>query len=72
MASTGEKCEQSGLYMVSGACGHAAQRAVQRDHLLPHCPICGGRSRWTLLREYFAFSQHSVWSDTVNGRAALD
>jgi hypothetical protein len=54
MATTGEKCEHSGLYLVSGACGHAVQRAAKRGHVLPACPICEARAGWTLLREFFA------------------
>jgi hypothetical protein len=54
MATTGDKCERTGLYLVSGACGHASQRTAQRDELLPHCQICGRPATWTLLREFSA------------------
>lgn len=59
MACTGDKCERNGLYLVSGACGHAAQRAARRAQLLPACPICGARAEWTLLREFFARAEES-------------
>jgi hypothetical protein len=57
MATTGDKCERSGLYFVSGACGHASQRAVQRNESLPCCYICGRPTTWTLLREFSASAE---------------
>jgi hypothetical protein len=69
MANTGEKCEQSGLYLVSGMCGHAAQRAAKRDEVLPACPICGTPACWTLLREFFALAEVADYGDSrVAGR----
>lgn len=60
MATTGEKCERSGLYLVSGACGHASQRAVRRNDLLPPCHVCGHPASWTLLREFLAWDNGEV------------
>jgi hypothetical protein len=57
MSCTGEKCERSGLYLVNGICGHAAQRAVRRASVLPACPICGAQAGWTLLREFFTLAE---------------
>jgi hypothetical protein len=60
MANTGDNCERSGLYLVSGACGHASQRTAERDELLPHCPVCGRPATWTLLREFSAGAEDTV------------
>jgi hypothetical protein len=66
MAITGDKCERRGLYLMSGACGHASERTVERDELLPHCHICGRPMTWTLLREF------SVSTDNIVGRTFAD
>jgi hypothetical protein len=60
MATTGDKCEQTGLYFVSGACGHASERRAQRDELLQYCHICGSPANWTLLREFVADSDNTI------------
>jgi hypothetical protein len=71
MAITGDKCERRGLYLMSGACGHASERTAERDELLPRCHICGRPMTWTLLREFSAIAgsafgngEGDVWSFT--------
>ncbi len=57
MAISGKKCEHNGLYLVTGVCGHAAQRAATRGDVLSACLICGARAEWTLLREFFLLAE---------------
>jgi hypothetical protein len=52
MTESGEQCERNGLYLASGACGHATQRTLGKSELLPSCHVCGRSVTWTLLREW--------------------
>ncbi len=52
MSLTGEKCEQSGFYLSSGACGHATETSHIKGDLFPRCRVCGRSVSWTLLRTW--------------------
>jgi hypothetical protein len=49
---TGDTCDKDGLYLASGACGHATQRTRLKGDVFPSCHVCGHPVNWTLLREW--------------------
>lgn len=50
MNPTGTTCQTTGLYLSTGACGHAREHTLDRGNLYPHCAVCGRKVNWTLLR----------------------
>ena len=54
MPITDQKCERTGVHLVSGACGHATQRIAHEGDVLGGCPVCRRPIMWTLLRPYLA------------------
>lgn len=54
MSITNETCQTSGLYLASGACGHAGYQRIMKEEMFPTCRACGIAVNWTLLREIYS------------------
>jgi hypothetical protein len=54
MSVTNETSETSGLYLSSGACGHAREERITKRQPFPTCRVCGKAVNWTLLRETYS------------------
>ena len=54
MSITSETCQTSGLYLTSGACGHAGYQRITKGQSFPTCRACGKAVTWTFLRETYS------------------
>lgn len=54
MSITNETCLTSGLYLTSGACGHAGYQRITKGQPFQTCRACGKAVHWTLLREVYS------------------
>ena len=63
MSVTNEGCPTSGLYLASGACGHAGYQRVTKGQPFPTCRACGKAINWTFLRETYS---PNPFGDTKN------
>ena len=54
MSITNEECQTSGLYLTSGACGHAGYQRISKGETFPTCRACGKAVNWTFLRDIYS------------------